>query len=219
MSLIPITFDWTYVSGYLGDPLLAPVHAHINTAVGLFVFVIITTIGISYTGALYSDYLPINTSSTFDNTQSSYNVSKILTPEFSFDLAKYKNYSPMFLAPTALNYGLSFAALTAAIVHTIIFNGKEVWYRFKTARNQEPDVHMKMMKKYPEAPDWWYGALFIASLALGLATTLAFDSQVPWWGFFVSNFIGLVFIVLPPIPIPLPPITTASTKPYRFQLA
>lgn len=86
----------------------------------------------------------------------------------------------MFLAPTfILNYGLSFAALTASIVHTVLFNGSEVWYRFRTAKNQEPDIHMKMMKKYAEAPDWWYGALFLASMALGLATTLGYESQLP----------------------------------------
>lgn len=86
----------------------------------------------------------------------------------------------MFLAPTfAMNYALSFAALTAAIVHTVLFNGKEIWYRYKASRNQEPDIHMKLMAKYKEAPEWWYGALFVLSLALGLATTLGFDSQLP----------------------------------------
>lgn len=71
LSLIPITFDWTlvtlflsrfdsrilltknsYVSAYLLDPLLAPAHAIVNTLIGLVVFIIIATIGISYTGAL-----------------------------------------------------------------------------------------------------------------------------------------------------------------------
>lgn len=86
----------------------------------------------------------------------------------------------MFLAPCFfLNYGLAFAALTAAIVHTIIFHGKEVWYRFKAARNQEPDIHMKLMKKYPEAPDWWYVVLLVGSMALGLATVLGYSSQLP----------------------------------------
>jgi hypothetical protein len=86
----------------------------------------------------------------------------------------------MFLAPTfAINYGLSFAALTAAIVHTFIFNGKEVWYRLKAARNQEPDIHMKLVNKYTECPDWWYGVLFVLSLALGLATVLGFSTQLP----------------------------------------
>jgi hypothetical protein len=86
----------------------------------------------------------------------------------------------MFLAPTfAVNYGLSFAALTAAIVHTVLFNGKEVWYRWKAARKQEPDIHMKLMAKYDEAPDWWYGVLFVISVALGLACTLGYHTQLP----------------------------------------
>ncbi|KAH8434376.1 small oligopeptide transporter, OPT family [Aspergillus melleus] len=196
LSLIPITFDWTYVSAYLLDPLLAPVHALLNTLVGLIVFVIITTIGIAYTGALYSDYLPINTSTTYDNTQQTYNVSRILGPGFSFDERKYKEYSPMFLAPTfALNYGLSFAALTAAIVHVIVFHHKEIWYRFRAAQNQEPDVHLRLMKNYKEAPEWWYAALFLLSIALGLAGILAYDTQTPWWAFFVSIIIAVVFII------------------------
>lgn len=52
LSLIPITFDWTYVTAYLDDPLLAPTHAHVNTLLGLFLFVIIPCIGITYSGAL-----------------------------------------------------------------------------------------------------------------------------------------------------------------------
>ncbi|OTB01894.1 hypothetical protein M426DRAFT_323119 [Hypoxylon sp. CI-4A] len=196
LSLIPITFDWTYVTAYLLDPLLAPTEAHVNTLLGLFFFVIITSIGITYTGAIYSEYLPLVTSQTYDNTQSAYNVSKILGDSFTLDIEKYKKYSPLFLSPTlALNYGLSFAALTASIVHIALFNGKEIWYRLKTARNQEPDIHLKLMKKYVEAPEWWYLALLIVSLALGLATVLGYDSQLPWWGFFVSVILAFVFVI------------------------
>ncbi|GLI75553.1 hypothetical protein PoHVEF18_003810 [Penicillium ochrochloron] len=202
LSLIPITFDWTYVSAYLLDPLLSPVHAIMNTFIGLVVFVLITTIGIAYTGSFYSKYLPINTSSTYDNTQHSYNVSKILGAGFTFDEEAYKAYSPMFLAPTfALNYGLSFAALTAVIVHIILFHRKEIWHRFRAAQNQEPDIHLVMMKKYREVPDWWYAALFLASVALGLAGILAYDSQLPWWGFFVSIIVGAVFVVCGAMPL------------------
>jgi OPT family small oligopeptide transporter len=196
LSLIPLTFDWTYVSSYLQNPLLSPAHSHINTLVGLVVFVLITTIGVSFTGTWHSDYLPINTSTTFDNTQNPYNVTRVLGPNFTFDLAKYKTYSPMFLAPTlALNYGLSFAALTAALVHAIVFHRKEIWYRFRTARNQEPDIHMKFVSKYVPCPDWWYGVLLFLSVMFGLATVLAYDSQLPWWAYFVSLLVALVFLI------------------------
>jgi hypothetical protein len=107
-------------------------------------------------------------------------VSKILGAGFTFDEEAYKAYSPMFLAPTfALNYGLSFAALTAVIVHIILFHRKEIWHRFRAAQNQEPDIHLILMKKYREVPDWWYAALFLASVALGLAGILGYDSQLP----------------------------------------
>ncbi|ORY09977.1 OPT family small oligopeptide transporter [Clohesyomyces aquaticus] len=196
LSLIPLTFDWTYVSSYLEDPLLAPAYAHVNTLIGLVVFVLITTIGISYNGSWFSDYLPVNTSTTFDNTQSVYNVTRILGSGFTFDLEKYKGYSPMFFAPTfAINYGLSFAALTAAIVHTILYHRKELWYRFKASRNQEPDIHMKLMSKYAHCPDWWYGVLLLISVCLGLATVLAYDSQLPWWAYFVSLIVALIFLI------------------------
>ncbi|KAI1141729.1 OPT family small oligopeptide transporter [Hypoxylon sp. FL0543] len=196
LSLIPITFDWTYVSAYLLDPLVATTEAHVNTLIGLFFFVTIATIGITYSGALYSDYLPLVTSQTYDNTQNAYNVSKILGDRFTLDLDKYHAYSPLFLSPTlALNYGLSFAALTASVVHVGLFNGKEIWYRLKTARNQEPDIHLKLMKKYAEAPEWWYFVLLVISLALGLGTVLGYDSQLPWWGFFVSVIVAMVFVI------------------------
>ena len=79
LSLIPITFDWTYISAYLLNPLLSPAFAHMHTLIGLIIFVTIPAIGISHTGSLFSDYLPMNTSTTFDNTQNAYNVSKILS--------------------------------------------------------------------------------------------------------------------------------------------
>lgn len=196
LSLIPITFDWTYVTAYLNDPLLAPVHTAVSELTGLFVFVILATIGITYSGAIYSQYLPINTSQTYDNTQSKYNVSRILGDNFTFDLKKYQEYSPLFLPPTfALNYGLSFAALTAALVHCGLFHGKEIIYRLKAARNQEPDIHMKLMQKYQDAPDWWYLALFGISMGLGLATALGYDSQLPWWAFFVAIILAIVFMI------------------------
>ncbi|KAF2202425.1 small oligopeptide transporter [Delitschia confertaspora ATCC 74209] len=196
LSLIPLTFDWTYVTAYLTNPLLSPVHSHFNTLIGLVVFVVITTIGISFTGALYSDYLPLVTSQTFDNSQHPYNSTRILGPNFTFDLAKYKEYSPMFLPPAfALNYGLSFSALTAAVLHTIVFHRKEISYRFKAARNQEPDIHMKLVSKYAHCPDWWYGVLLFVSVMFGLAAILAYPSQLPWWAYFVSIILGVIFVL------------------------
>jgi len=196
LSLIPLTFDWSNVIPYLSDPLLSPTLSHVNTLIGLIVFVVIPTLGISYSGALYSAYLPINTSTLFDNTQSPYVVNNILGPNFTFDLEKYKTYSPLFLAPTfALNYGLSFAALTASVVHTILHRGKILIQQFRLASSQTEDVHFNMIKKYRPAPDWWYLSLLAAMLAMGLGVVEGYDTQLPWWGFLVACIIAGVFVV------------------------
>ena len=58
-------------------------------------------------------FMPISSTGSFDNTGNAYNVTKILTPEGTFDPAKYEAYSPLFLSTTfALAYGLSFASVT-----------------------------------------------------------------------------------------------------------
>lgn len=43
-------------------------------------------------------YLPISDSTSYDNTQSVYNVTKILTSSYTLDVAKYQAYSPLFLS-------------------------------------------------------------------------------------------------------------------------
>ena len=50
-----------------------------------------------YSGTWYGWYLPMSDSSTYDNTGSRYNVSRILTADFTLDEEAYKNYSPLFL--------------------------------------------------------------------------------------------------------------------------
>lgn len=195
LSLIPITFDWTYVTAFL-DPLLAPTSAHVNTLVGLLVFVVAMTICIVYSGAMYADYLPMVTLQTYDNTQNYYNVSRILGDGLAFDEQKYKEYSPVFLSPAlALNYGLSLASLAAALVHTGLYHGKDLWHRLRAARNQEPDVHMRLMARYDDAPDWWYAAMLAVSASLGLAAGETHGSALPWWAFAVSMLVALVFMV------------------------
>jgi OPT oligopeptide transporter protein len=157
LSLLPLTFDWTYITAYVLSPLIPPWHAIANTLIGLFLFAWITTIGIHYSGAWYSKWLPISDATSYDNTGAPYNVSRIITPQYTLDLQGYKQYSPIFLSTTfALQYGLSFATIIAVIVHTGLFHWKEIWYRALAARKQEDDVHMRLMKKYKEAPDWWY---------------------------------------------------------------
>jgi hypothetical protein len=97
LSLIPITFDWTQITGYIGSPLVPPWHAIANTMIGVVVFFIFLASALHYSGTWYSQFLPMSDSSTYDNTGKHYDVHRVLTPQFTLDEEAYKQYSPLFL--------------------------------------------------------------------------------------------------------------------------
>ncbi|KAI1102848.1 small oligopeptide transporter [Jackrogersella minutella] len=194
LSLLPITFDWTQIAGYVGSPMIPPWNAIANTTIGVVLFYIILTTFFHYTGVWYSQFLPMSDSSTYDNTGATYDVARILTPEFTLDEEAYKAYSPVFISTTfALSYGLSFAAITSLIVYTYLHHSKTIWAQYKNSTNEKPDIHMKLMQKYKEAPSWWYFTLFAIVLALGFISILAYPTNLTWWAFLLAVGISFVF--------------------------
>ncbi|KAH6998729.1 OPT oligopeptide transporter protein-domain-containing protein [Ilyonectria sp. MPI-CAGE-AT-0026] len=193
LSLIPITFDWTQIAGYVGSPLIPPWHAIANTLIGVGTFFIVLSSFFHYSGVWYSWYLPMSDSSTYDNTGANYNTTRILTPEFTLDEEAYKNYSPLFISTTfAMSYGLSFAAISSLVVYTYLHNGKQIWQQYRNSTSEKPDIHMKLMRKYKEAPTWWYMSLF-CMLALGFYTVLGYATNLSWWAFLLAIAISFGF--------------------------
>ncbi|KAF2814918.1 small oligopeptide transporter [Mytilinidion resinicola] len=184
LGLLPVTFDWTTITGFTGSPLIPPWHAIANTLIGVVSFYIIGTAGLHFGGAWYAKFLPISDSSTYDNTGVRYNVSKVTTSQLTLDEAAYKTYSPLFLSTTfALTYGLSFATISSLVVYVWLNHRHEITRQFQSSKEEKPDVHMKMILKYPEAPVWWYIVLFALMLALSLVVVLAYPTEFAWWAF------------------------------------
>ncbi|KAH0270374.1 small oligopeptide transporter, partial [Aureobasidium melanogenum] len=196
MALLPITFDWTQITGYVFSPLIPPWHAIGNTLIGLVVFYWIVAAGVHFSGTWYADYLPFSTSSSYDNTASTYNVSRILAPQITLDLKKYEEYSPLFLSTTfALCYGLSFAAISAVVVHTVLFHGKFILDRWRRSRDDMRDVHQEMMDKYPKVPAWWYIVLLLICIGLSFATIYAYPTEMSWWALILAFIISFVWFL------------------------
>ncbi|RAL15004.1 small oligopeptide transporter, OPT family [Aspergillus homomorphus CBS 101889] len=196
LSLIPMTFDWTQISGFNFSPLISPWHAIANTLIGMIIFFWIVTIGMHFSGMWWFKYLPISDSSSYDNTGAKYNVSRILTPEFTLDLKAYQEYSPLFLSTTfALSYGLSFATIVALLVNTGLFHGSELWVRFRNFGKEEEDVHGRLMARFKPVPLWWYGAVMVAMIAIGLGLVLGYPTHLSWWAFFVALIIAVIWYV------------------------
>lgn len=159
----------------------------------------IATSAIHYSGTWYSAYLPMSDSNTYDNQALEYNVTRILKPDFSLDLQKYKEYSPVMLSTTfALQYGLSFAATIALIIHTGLYHGKDLWKKITKGNSEPKDVFQRMYEKYPPVPQWWFGILMAIMVTVGFVCVLHWPTQLPWWGYVLALVIAAFFLVSPP---------------------
>lgn len=196
ISLIPITFDWTQISGFNFSPLISPWFGIANTLIGLIAWFWIVTPAIHFSNLYYNKYLPISDSASYDNTGSSYNVSRILNADYTFNLEAYESYSPLFLSTTfMLCYGLSFATIISVLVHTALFHGKELWIRFRSMGKEEEDVHARLMARFKTVPLWWYAATTLGMIGISLGVVLGYPTHMSWWAFFVSLIICCVWFV------------------------
>lgn len=196
ISLLPITFDWTNITGYVYSPLISPWHAIGNIALGTVFFFQIITCAIHYSGVWYAEYLPISDNHVWDNTQNLYNTSKILNDDYTVNPAKFEAYSPLFLSTTfGLTYGLNFASIAAVISHVTVFHGREIWARFKMTRGEMDDIHMKMMRKYPKVPTWWFMCVLVVMIAFAFAGIYAWPTHLTWWALILGLAISTVWIL------------------------
>ncbi|ROV88351.1 hypothetical protein VSDG_09400 [Cytospora chrysosperma] len=195
IGLLPISFDWATITGFLLSPLQTPAFAIANVGVGIIVMML-GSIGLTYAGPEFYKYLPISYNGNFDHFGNSYNTSRILTPDFTFNQTAYEEYSPLMLgASFSLTYGISFAALISTVVHVALFYGQDVWNRARTATYEEPDVHLKLMRKYHEAPEWWFATVFLVSFAFGMIASQYWATHLAWWAYIICVLIGVVLIL------------------------
>lgn len=196
MGILPITFDWNQIGGYVGSPLVPPVSAVATIGLSMILIYWIVVPAIHYSNVWYGKYLPISDSESYDRYQQTYNVSKIINTDLSFNKPNYEKYSPLYLSATfAVAYGLSFASYTATITHSIVFHGKEIWKQLKASREEDEDIHARLMKNYREVPSWWYGVVFLIFFGFSIATIRAWNTEMPVWCLIVALIIAAVFLL------------------------
>jgi hypothetical protein len=107
-------------------------------------------------------YFPISANEPFDRFGQSYNITRILLPNDTFNETAYNLYSPLYLSATyAMTYLLAFALSTCVLVHTALYHGQSLMNGLKKIRIERDDIHAKLMRNYPEVPEWWYITAFI----------------------------------------------------------
>ncbi|KAF8853981.1 OPT superfamily oligopeptide transporter [Acephala macrosclerotiorum] len=75
-------------------------------------------------------------------------------------------------------------------------------WRFWTARDSrsgiadtEHDPHFRLMLQYKDAPDWWYGIIFVIYVAIGFTMMYPTNSTLPWWAFFIACGLSCIYIL------------------------
>ncbi|POR31920.1 Sexual differentiation process protein isp4 [Tolypocladium paradoxum] len=195
LGILPISFDWTTISGFLGSPLQTPAFAIANVAAGLLLMTV-GAVGLAWGGPEYYRYLPISANANWDRYARRYNTTRILTPDFTVNETAYQEYSPILLGATfSLSYGLSFATLISTVAHVALFYGADVWRRARSSKSEEPDIHLKLMRRYKEAPEWWFLTIFVFSFAFGMIASQVWDTHMPWWSYIMCILIGLVLFI------------------------
>ncbi|KAK4164326.1 hypothetical protein QBC43DRAFT_210871 [Cladorrhinum sp. PSN259] len=186
------TFDWNIIT-YGSDPLMLPFFSTFNYFVGALIsgFVILA---IYMSDAFNTAYIPIISNKTWDRFGKHYNISRVITPEGEFDGPRYEAYSSPFLsAGNVAVYTFFFALYSATVTYGILYHRYEIMLGFRTFWNQTKarivrvwrrnkvaegeqrlsvsdrlDVHNRLMKVYPEVPEWWYMACLVIAIVAGM---------------------------------------------------
>lgn len=197
LGMLPISFDWTQIT-YAGQPLMTPFYITCNAFAVVVIFYFLVSPILYYTNVWDSGYLPLLSSSTFDNQGKKYNVSRVVDKNLHFLPEKYHEYSPMYISMAySLTYALSFAAVTSMVFHIYLYHGKDIWQKFKNPQHGGQDIHRRLMLAYKEVPDWWYVVLSVVVIGLGILTVRFWDTGLPVWGFLVVCVGICVLLVIP----------------------
>lgn len=209
MGMSLITFDWAQIA-YIGSSLATPWWAEANIFAGFVAFFWILTPALYYSNAWDSKYMPISSRGSYDHFGATYDVTKIVNPDATFNEAAYKAYSPLFISTTfAISYGLSFASITATITHAFLYFRKQIWTQARRAMNEQPDILMRLMSQYPQVPEWWYAIIFcespvieVAMLTCVLVAMFAFGISIEVWDtkfpvqyFILALVISFVYVI------------------------
>src|SRR3569833_1240778 len=125
-------------------------------------FSMFMVIGLWYSNAFNSGFLPMNSNDVFDNKGHHYNVSRAISGDGLINQTKYEQYSPAFLSAGNITlYIFSFCVYTATLIYAGLYHGHEIKMAFveffqglrrkkgeDATENKHEDVHNRLMKVY-----------------------------------------------------------------------
>ncbi|EKM53364.1 uncharacterized protein PHACADRAFT_259684 [Phanerochaete carnosa HHB-10118-sp] len=188
-----VTFDWTQIT-WAGNPLMVPWWASIQTFAGFVFFYWIILPTLYYTNTWHLAHLPMLANTPYDRYAQPYNVSRVLNSDQTLNVQGFNDYSPLYLpGGYAVTYLIAFILSSCVIVHTILYYGKNLMNGFKRIKIEKDDIHAKLMRSYPEVPDWWYLGVFAVFLALMIVAQEVWQTGLPVWALLLSLALPVLY--------------------------
>ncbi|GJJ75282.1 hypothetical protein EMPS_07640 [Entomortierella parvispora] len=190
-GIMSLSWTWTSING---ATLWTPLYSQLCSYGGaiLSYWIVLPALWLTNTLNAKTYGVPLS-SHLFYGNGSSFDVTAYLESDNTLNEAKYDAGPPVSMTPMyALNFFYSFISLGACVAHIAVFHGREVLDTFRSishTRNTE-DIHTKLMKVYPEVPQWWYAVFYVVMLALSIVVCECYGLQLPWWGLLVAVIIG-----------------------------
>lgn len=183
------------------SPFFAQLQQYVMRAIGGVLILIMY-----YKNAFWSAYMPVNSNAAFDNTGSVYNITRVLGDDQRMDMNKYQEYGPPYYAIASLFItGANFIYYTFSVVYVFTKYWRAIKKAFvgivvNTWRRQSiytgfTDGQTRMMRKYKEVPEWWYGCIFVFGFAVSIISLTAWPTQTPWWSILGVTAIGALLTV------------------------
>lgn len=200
------TWDWNTLLWDSSDPLMVPFFSTINRFLGAFASMWVV-LAIWYRNVYNTGYLPINTNRVYDHFGHLYNVTLATNDKGLFDAEKYEQYSPPFLgAGNVVIYMFFFGVYTSTLTYAALYHRREMVTGFKGLVNSfrrnkvatdesELDVHHRLMKKYPEVPEWWYFICLVVAIGLGIAGIKGWDTNTSPGVVFYGLGLCIIFVI------------------------
>ena len=102
----------------------------------------------------------------------------------------------MFLPITyAVTYGTIFAMYPAIVVHTFLWYRHDIVRQFRNSLSDETDIHSYLMRRYRDVPRWWFAALGIVFVVLGIIGIEICNTGLPVWAYFVALIFAAIFVL------------------------
>lgn len=199
LGILALSFDWSTIVSFLQSPLVVPAWAIANIAVGAAIVSWVICPALYYGNVWESQKFPIITSDLFTKDGGPWNNTIVMNPDNTLNQEIYNEYGPLYMTSFfAFTYGILFAGLTSIITHTFLFHRKDIVTQFKASRSsKDEDIHRKLMRAYPEVPQWWYLVIFFGSFGASFGVIYGWYDQIllPWWGLILAIAIPVVFVL------------------------